>query len=519
MTTAFTIGRRGFLLASSAALFAAACSKAQAEPITKTTAGQVRGQIVDGTYVFKGIPYGADTATTRFQPAADPAPWEGVRDCLDYGNTAPQVGADRPHVYDSWANPRPESEDCLVLNVYTPGINDGAKRPVMVWFHGGGHTSGSATSKYADGTRLAARNDVVVVGVNHRLNAFGYLYLAHLDPALADSGNVGEMDLVKSLQWVRDNIEAFGGDPGNVLIYGQSGGGGKVSNLLAMPSAEGLFHRAIVQSGSSITGISVDRAKESTKRVMEHLGLTADAAGLAALKAMPQPELSARLQDAGGTFGPVVDGRALPRDPWSPDAPQTAYKVPVMIGTAKDETASLVGGRDESLFSLTWDDLPGRLDGQLGSLDTAHVIEVLRGEYPDAKPSDIFFTATTDARFRRNAILQAERKAAQAAAGGAPAYMYLFAWESPVDGGKWKAPHSIEHAFVFDNVAVSQSMIGEGEDQQKIADFVSSTWAKFARDGNPGWAPYTPEARTTMVINVEPRTVDDPMKTERELFA
>jgi para-nitrobenzyl esterase len=212
----------------------------------------------------------------------------------------------------------------------------------------------------------------------------------------------------------------------------------------------------------------------------------------------------------------VVDGRSMPRHPFDPDAPAISRNLPLLVGTAKDETTSLVGGRDESLFRLTWDDLPKRLGADLPGRDVAQVITELRRIEPSAKPSDIYFTATTEARFRRNAYRQAERKAAQ---GGAPTFMYLFAWETPVDGGKWKSPHSVEHAMVFDNVAKSASMIGSGPDQQKVADAVSGAWLRFAKTGNPGWAPYSPDRRTTMVFNVESKTVDDPRRAERLLFA
>lgn len=515
MTDRPSILRRRTLLvgATSLLLAPATAALAQTAPIATTKAGQVRGKTTDGIHAFKGVRYGASTAGRRFMPPAAPTPWTGVADALDFGNQSPQLGADRPTVYASWANPRAESEDCLFLNVYTPGLRDGKKRPVMVWFHGGGFTSGSASSKYADGTRLAKRGDVVVVTVNHRLNAFGYLYLAHLDPALADSGNVGSLDMIAALKWVQGNIAEFGGDPGTVMIFGQSGGGGKVSVLMAMPQAQGLFHRAVVQSGSGITSTLPAAAQASTAKVMAALKLApTDVAGL---KAKSQAEISKALVDAGASFGPVLDGRSVPRHPFQPDAPAGTKSVPMLIGTARDENASLVGGRDETLFHLTWETLPARLTGQLGSMDVAKTIAELRRLDPTAKPSDVFFTATTDLRFRRNAITQAERKSAQ---GGAPAFMYLIEWRTPVDGGKWKSPHSIDHAFVFDNVAVSESMIGKGADQQRLADSMSSAWIRFARTGDPGWPAYSPQTRATMVFNVPSKVVNDPHKEERVLF-
>ena len=506
---------RRTVLAGTSALWMAGPALAQGSPVAATRAGRVRGAVVDGINVFKGVPYGDSTAGRRFMPPRIARPWEGVRDALDFGNQSPQLGADRPSVYASWANPRAPSEDCLVLNVYTPGLRDAKKRPVMVWFHGGGFTSGSASSHYADGTRLARRGDVVVVTVNHRLNAFGYLYLAHLIPELADSGNVGSLDMVQALTWVRDNIAEFGGDPDNVLIFGQSGGGGKVSALMAMPAAAGLFHKAVVQSGSAIRVATPKEAQDSTARVLKALGLSP--AEAVKLRSIPMQAISDALPKAdGAAFRPVVDGRSMPRHPFDPDAPAVSKNVPLLVGSTKDETTSLVGGRNDALFAMTWDDLGRRLGAELPGMDAAKVIDELRRLEPTARPSDIYFTATTEQRFRSRAVLQAERKAAQ---GGAPAFMYFFAWESPVDGGKWKSPHSVEHAMVFDNVAKSASMVGTGPDAQRVADAVSSAWVRFARTGNPGWAPYTPARRTTMVFDVVSRVADDPRPAERRLFA
>jgi para-nitrobenzyl esterase len=500
---------------AAAALTIGAPALAQdAAPVALTRAGRVRGRASGGIFAFKGVRYGASTEGRRFQPPRAPQPWSGIVEAADFGAQSPQLGAGRPSVYASWANPRPESEDCLFLNVYTPGLRDGKARPVMVWFHGGGFTSGSAASHYADGTRLARRGDVVVVTVNHRLNAFGYLYLADLGGLeLADSGNVGSLDMVQALQWVRDNIAEFGGDPDNVTIFGQSGGGGKVSALMAMPAAAGLFHKAIVQSGSGIKVLEPAQAQASTRKVLAALGLSpADAARL---RLLPMRDIAAALPNAGAEFRPVVDGRALARHPFHPDAPAISKAVPLLVGTTKDETTSLVGGRDESLFDLTWEALPARLAPELRGLDVARVIAELRRIEPAARPSDVFFTATTEYSFRRRAHLQAERKAAQ---GGAAAYMYLFAWESPVDGGRWKSPHSVEHAMVFDNVARSASMVGSGPEAQRVADAVSSAWIRFARTGEPGWGAYTPQRRTTMVFDVTPQVVDDPRGQVRRLF-
>jgi para-nitrobenzyl esterase len=280
-----------------------------------------------------------------------------------------------------------------------------------------------------------------------------------------------------------------------------------------MPAAAGLFHKAIVQSGSGIKSTEPAAATENARKLLAALKLGPDE--VAKLQALPMQAISEALPAAGAGFGPVLDGRSVPRHPFHPDAPPISRNVPLLVGTAKDETTSLVGGRDEALFQLTWDALPARLGPELRGMDVANVIAELRRVEPAAKPSDIYFTASTEARFRRRAYLQAERKAAQ---GGAPAFMYLFAWETPVDGGKWKAPHSVEHAMVFDNVAKSASMVGAGPDQQKVADAVSSAWIRFAKTGDPGWAAYKPDTRTTMVFDVASKPVNDPRRAERMLF-
>ena len=514
----FRFHRRDLLLATAAILASPALALSKDDrPIATTRSGRIAGRDVDGVKVFKGIPYGLDTGGTRFMPPRRVPAWSGVRDAFDFGYRAPQQGAERPKLYDSWANPQPENENCLVLNVYTPGLHDGKKRPIMVWFHGGGFSSGSAASRYADGTRLASRQDVVVVTVNHRLNAFGYLYLADLGgPDLADSGNVGNLDLALALEWVRDNAAACGGDPSNVTIFGQSGGGQKVTTLMAMPSAVGLFHKAIVQSGPLLRALEPEEAKAETRKVLAALNLPLTEIGR--LRTIPTAELSAAVIRSGARFQPVVDGRSLPRHPFDPDAPAISKAVPLMIGTARTETASLAGGSDETLFQLTWDDLPRRLEREpiLAGYDRAQLIAGLRGQNPKAEPSEVYFIATTAALFRVRSRSEADRKFAQ---GGAPVFMYLMTWETPIDGGRYHSPHSVEHGFVFDNVAVSASMLGTGADLQGVADAMSGAWTRFARTGNPGWAPYTPSDRTTMVFNTDSKAVSDPLREERLLFA
>lgn len=503
----------------------AAAPPPPADPVATTTAGKVRGISTDGIQVFKGIRYGASTEGRRFLPPEPPAPWTEVVDAKDYGNQAPQVAGPPVSLFKSWANPRELSEDMLFLNVWTPAprenLHDNKPRPVLVWFHGGGFATGSGSSKAYDGTRLARRGDVVVVTVNHRLNAFGYLYLGGLsdDPALADSGNVGNLDMLLSLQWVRDNIAAFGGDPANVLIFGESGGGAKVSTLMGMPAAQGLFHKAVAQSGSLITARTKETATTSAKAFMEVLGLKADQ--VAELRTLPMAKILEGLDalrtrpDAGVGFGPVMDGRSLPRHPFEPDAPAVSANVPLLVGTVKDEMTMLRGAFDPTLFDLTWEELPKRLGANLKGIDVPKVVAGVRKLHPDATASDVFFKVTTELAFRNSAIKQAERKSA---AGAAPAFMYQLIWETPVDGGKWKAPHALDVGLVFDNAPTSASMSGTGPEAQKVADHMSDAWLAFARTGNPGWPAYDTKTRATMMFDVESKVVNDPHPEDRALF-
>lgn len=491
------------------------------QPVATTTAGKVRGEQVDGIKVFKGVRYGASTAGRRFMPPEPPAPWSDVADAKDYGAQSPQADGSGISLFTSWSNPREASEDLLFLNVWTPSLRDGKPRPVMVWFHGGGFTTGSGASHVYDGTRLAKKGDVVVVTVNHRLNAFGYMYLAGLseDPELADSGNAGNLDMLLALGWVHDNIAEFGGDPANVLIFGESGGGAKVSTLMAMPAAKDLFHKAVVQSGSMITARSKETATASAKAFMDVLGLKPDQ--VAELRTMPMEKIVAGLNalrqrpDAGVGFGPVMDERSLPRHPFEPDAPEVSADVPLLVGTIKDEMTLLLGARDPSLFELTWEELPKRLAASVKGIAIPELIAQVRKLHPQATASDVFFTVTSEQSFRNPAIKQAELKSV---AGGAPAYMYELVWETPVDGGKWKAPHALELGMVFDNVQKSASMSGTSVAAQQVADQMSDAWLAFARSGDPGWPAYDTETRATMIFNVESKVVNNPNKEDRAVF-
>ena len=526
-----------FVLVTAVLCFAGDIARMEAKtlvalPVVTTTAGQVRGDFVGGVHVFKGVPYGADTSTRRFQPALPPTPWTGVRETREFGPMAPQLRSTARSGATFFPEPPADaamSEDCLGLNVWTPAVGSAQKRPVLVYFHGGAYSSGSVNIDLYDGARLCVRGDVVVVTVNHRLNIFGYLYLAELGGAeFADSGNVGQLDLVLALKWVRDNIAEFGGDAGNVTIFGQSGGGAKCATLMAMPAARGLFHKVVTMSGQQLTGRTRAHGTETTREVLAELGLTVDR--LAELQTMPLEKLIAASR--GRYFGPVTDGGVLPRDPFAPDASPLSSDIPMIMGNTYDETTNLIGANDPALFQLTWDAVPAALVKHvkpfLGELDPAAIVAEYRRLYPDYSPSDVFFAATTAARSWKGMVIQTERRAQHASA---PTYVYNFHWRSPVDGGKWKAPHTLDLPFVFDNLAYARSMVGGAAgampdaDAQRLAEAMSEALLAFAKTGSPDtpllpkWPRFDLERRPTMIFDLTPAVVEDPRGAERRMFA
>jgi para-nitrobenzyl esterase len=527
--------RKSYVPLIVAALMAGSPLTHAADPIATTRFGDVRGALDNGINVFKGIPYGAPTGgANRFMPPHDPKPWKGTRNALDYGPSCPQLLPPGPP--DQARSPAPflkgTSEDCLVLNVWTPGLRDGRKRPVMVWMHGGGYTLLSGSSPVYDGVRLAKKGDVVLVTLNHRLNLFGYMYLPGLPGGekFADSGNVGQLDLIAALHWVRDNIEAFGGDPNTVMIFGESGGGGKVGTLLAMPAARGLFQRAAMQSGFGVTALNPEAATQMTRSILEALGL--DANPLDKLQRMPVESLLAALQKVTGGMpfgiGPVVDGHSLSRHPFTPAAPDTARDVPVLVGYNKTETTVLFP--PPGSFDLDWPGLtkqlttplPGQDVAKVIGPDAAKIVDGWRARHPQATPSDLYFAITTEAGMGMNANTVAVRKAEQ---GGAPAYLYRLEWETPIDGGRMRSPHGLDVPLVFDNIAKAPGQIGTGaQEAQHVADAMSAAWLAFARYGTPNaaglpsWPAFSARNRETMIFNATSRAVNDPLHDDRLLL-
>jgi para-nitrobenzyl esterase len=426
----------------------------------------------------------------------------------------------------------PETEDCLTLNVWTPAVDSAARRPVMVWLHGGAFSFGSANSLRLQGMRLCRHGDVVLVTVNQRLNIFGHLDLSEIGGAeYSASGNAGVLDMVAALQWVRDNISRFGGDPGCVTIFGESGGGGKVSTLLAMPSARGLFHRAIVQSGASVRLRTRDRATKLTEAVLQDLGLTR--ASLAELHAVPMRRLLAAIEPAQRAigpspwplldrypFGPVVDGTLLPCQPFDPDATPVSADIPLIIGDCTHEAALFLVHDDEVWHrTLTEAALHARVAAIAGG-QADRVVATYRRLMPDASPAERLIATLTDCNFRIRSLLLAERRARQ---DEAPMWMYSFAWRTPLFDGRLGAPHAIDVPFTFDTLEFTNAT-DRSAGAHALAATMSGTWAAFAHSGVPGhaslpaWPAYSVDRRSTMVLDGDCRVVDDPGAETRELW-
>jgi para-nitrobenzyl esterase len=494
--------------------------------IVETASGKLRGATEGGIHSFKGVPYGASTAgARRFLPPAPPEAWSGVRDALEYGPRAPQQeGAVRPA--NAWIRDgRPTSEDCLVLNVFTPGLKDNGKRPIMVYLHGGGYERGAGSAPGLDGGNLARTGDLVVVTLNHRLGAFGFTHLAGTDARFADAGNAGMLDIVAALRWVRDHAEAFGGDAGNVTIFGQSGGGSKVAVCMAMPEAKGLFHKAIMQSSSSHLRLATaENAARAAGRLLAQLGL--DKPQAAKLQDVPADKLLAAYRAAvaaangNDSFRPVVDGRSVPHHPFDLNAPDLARDIPLLIGSCETEKSFYDVTADPKTLPLDAAQLVKEVARFVG-IDRAKAEEVIAGyreNRPAAPGRDLFNVIASDHQYRRNAIEAAERKARQ---GGAPAYLYELTWKTPVLGGMLKTPHTLCLPFVFGNTAIAKDFTGTGPAQEALTRAVMGAWIAFARSGNPNhaglpaWTPYQAKTRPTMIFDDDCRLALDPKPEDR----
>lgn len=507
--------RRG-LLATSGALLAgciAPAAAAQSAPVVALATGRVRGRWSGPVREFLGIPYGADTRARRFLPPDPVASWRGVRDAAAYGPACPQG-----------AGGAGQGEDCLVLNVWAPPHSANASRPVLVYIHGGGYTSGAGDSPFTHGARLAARGDAVVITLNHRLNLFGHLHLAGIAGAdYAASGNAGLLDLVLALEWVRDNAAAFGGDPGNVTLFGQSGGGAKIACLMAMPSAKGLFHRVWTMSGQQVTVQGPRAATLRARAAMEHAGLNLDqlrAASadklLAALAAKDPTIANARVY-----WGPVLDEVTLNRHPFWPDAPALSAHIPMVMGNTREETGSLIARGDPTIFDLTWDTLPARLERDMVSdVDVHAAIALYRKLYPELPPAQVFLRATSAGRSWRAQVIEAEARARQ----GAPTWVYQLDYPSRADGGRYGAYHMLDIPLVFTNTHEASADTGDDASARAMSATMSDALLRFARTGDPNggqlpvWPHYDLTARSTMMFDTTTRVQSDPRGEERRFF-
>ncbi len=515
------LSRRGAVLAGLGAAvgvagmaLSARAAPALRSPVAATRHGRIRGYVDDGILAFRGVRYGADTATRRFQPPVAPAPWSGIADALDYGPASPQRDRSAGRT----------SEDCLFLNIWTPALRDGGRRPVMVYIHGGAYSNGSGSAPLYDGVRLCKRGNVVVVTMNHRLNAFGYAYLPRLLPSLADSGNAGQLDLILALRWVRDNIAEFGGDPSRVMVFGQSGGGAKIATMMAMPEAAGLFHRAATMSGQQVTASGPGNAHRRTLAWLDALQLGPDQAGqlltLPAERLVKAQATEDPVLGFGGLyFGPVLDERSLRRHPFYPDAPPQSAAIPMIIGNTHDETRAFLGN-DASNFTVSWDDLAGKLTQANMRVDILPelVVAEYRRLYPTYSPSDVLFAATTAARSWRAAIIEAEARAMA----GTPAWAYQL--DFPAGGERLRAGHASDIQLVFDNLAKPGATATGVRGAQQVADQMTEAFLAFARSGDPNcaalprWEPYALPRRQTMVFDAPSRLENDPRGAERRLF-
>ena len=512
--------------------------------VVQTAEGKVQGYIHNGIFTYHGIPY---AEADRFMPPAKVKSWEGIRMALTYGSVSPQSTSREddifpPHWYwPHWeARNLPQDDHCQNLNVWTPGINDGKKRPVMVWLHGGGHTMGSATVEDAyDGENLSRKGDVVVVSVNHRLNVVGFLNLSAYDN-YKDSFNLSIKDLVASLEWIKENIAAFGGDPDNVTLFGQSGGGSKVLTLMATPAAKGLFSKAVIQSGgvenSGMTLMDIDTSRYITEITLKNLNITPE--NLDSIKTIPYATLNDAANKAlvqianernsnnalGGrsiSWAPVMDGNYIIAHPAGEKFVEQAKDIPLMVGSVLNEwvsmplLANMAIAQSDNKNNWTDEQAKEKLAARYGDKAEAITKAFLKA-YPNKKAADALYV---DSFLRTRAAKIANLKTDL---NGAPVYSYVFTWETPVLGGFAMAYHCSELPFVFNNITLSEMATGGGKTAQALADKMSQAWINFARTGNPNhdglpeWPAYTRDGGATMIFDNDPVVVNH---HDRELMS
>jgi para-nitrobenzyl esterase len=514
------LSRRNFL-ASGMAFAAGAFSteltfaRSIANPVVETAQGKVRGLVAEnGINVFKGMRYGASSAgQLRFMPPTPVPKWAGIQDAFEYGDQSPQARG-------SLAAAQAMSDDCLRINVWTPGFE--GRRPVLLWFHGGGFEAGSGSSRLYDGTRMARRGDVVIATINHRLNVFGHCYLGGvLGEEFQQSGNVGYLDLIAAMKWVKENIERFGGDPNNVMIYGQSGGGRKVSLCYAGKDAQGLFHKGVVQSGSHLRIQTPEQANRLTENLLKELGIArADAHKLQTLEVETLSAAQRKvIAAAGARFSPVLDGKTFTAHPFLPNAPTISNHLPMMLGTTRTELTNQMGSIP-GIFEMNEAQAKERLKGFLNEKDINEGYDIFKASRPQANSSEVFFTIASARGYVRDQTIMAEQRVK--AGGRGNTYVYRLMWRQPVEGGRRVSQHSLDLPFIFDNVAAGERMTGPDTEQTRaMVDNMANSWIAFARTGDPNnssipkWEPYDLKRRNTMLFDVPSKAVDDPHKAER----
>ncbi|MBV8686572.1 MAG: carboxylesterase/lipase family protein [Alphaproteobacteria bacterium] len=504
------IGRRRFLAGAGAAAAVPALAAAPAgDPVVATTLGRIRGTREGGLCVFRGIRYGV---AERFRAPAAPRPSADIVDALRFGPSSPQRSGRYAET----------GEDCLYLNVWTPDARPGGLRPVMVYIHGGAYSSGSVVDPLNDGRHLAASGDAVVVTVNHRLNVFGYLYLARLDPRFPDSGNAGQLDLVLALRWLRDNIAGFGGDPSRIMVFGQSGGGAKIATLMGMPAARGLFHRAVTMSGQQVTASGPLNATARAAAYLASLKTTPDA-----LLALPTERLVEGLAAVdpilgGGVYmGPVLDMKWLVRHPFWPDSNPQSNAVPMMLGNTRDETRAFIDPESEKVRGLTFANLAERMAPELRiDLPPEWIVAQYRQHFPAWSAERVFYAATTAGRSWPGQVIEADARARA----GTRTWVYQVDFQSPTQPRRG-APHTMDIALSFGTLDAEGSFTGTGAAARAVSERMMRAFTAFARNGDPNgpgvprWPVYALPRRATMIFDVETRAQDDPRRWERELFA